>query len=201
MLNRILGKHQVGVAEVEEDKAIIMGINFRKRIKILPGLTINFGKKGVSATIGARGASLNIGKKGIYSNLSVPGTGIYMREKISGTEAKNANKNQPTFHNNLYSTSVPINTNTPKSEKYQHNQSKPPTVTQKMRCTCGTLNEMHYKYCFICGVKLDLTLLETLNDSSQKWNLSVCPHCKKLPPAPSRRVKYCAFCGCELINT
>ena len=61
-----------------------MGIKFRKSIKIMPGVRINFSKSGMSTTIGPRGASVNIGPKGVYANAGIPGTGIYMREKIVG---------------------------------------------------------------------------------------------------------------------
>lgn len=50
----------------------------------MPGVNINLSKKGASVTVGPRGASVNVGKSGTYQNLSIPGTGIYSREKISG---------------------------------------------------------------------------------------------------------------------
>lgn len=63
-----------------------MAWKYRKRIKIAPGVTINVSRSGVSTTIGPKGASVNIGKKGTYLNTSIPGTGIYDRQKIgSGT--------------------------------------------------------------------------------------------------------------------
>ncbi|MDR0419099.1 MAG: DUF4236 domain-containing protein [Prevotellaceae bacterium] len=61
-----------------------MGIRFRKRVKILPGVKLNFSKSGMSTTIGGKGGSINIGKNGIYGNAGIPGTGIYTREKIYG---------------------------------------------------------------------------------------------------------------------
>lgn len=64
-----------------------MGIRFRKRVKILPGVTINFSKSGASTTIGGKGGSVNIGKDGVYGNAGIPGTGIYAREKLSGDKA------------------------------------------------------------------------------------------------------------------
>lgn len=59
-----------------------MGLNFRKRIKILPGLTMNIGKRGTSVTVGGRGASVNFGKSGVYGNVGVPGTGVSYRERL-----------------------------------------------------------------------------------------------------------------------
>lgn len=61
-----------------------MGIRFRKRIQLLPGVRVNLSKSGTSVTVGAKGASVNIGKKGTYANTGIPGTGIYARERING---------------------------------------------------------------------------------------------------------------------
>ena len=54
----------------------------RKTIKILPWVTLNINKSGVSVSIGPRGAKLNISKKGAYFNTSIPGTGIYNKTKV-----------------------------------------------------------------------------------------------------------------------
>lgn len=65
-----------------------MGIRFRKRVKIMPGVSLNISKSGISTTIGTKGASVNIGKNGVYGNAGIPGTGIYTREKIIGNKRK-----------------------------------------------------------------------------------------------------------------
>lgn len=62
-----------------------MPLQFRKRIKILPGVYINLSKSGVSLTLGPKGLKYNIGAKGQYVTASLPGTGVYMREKIGGS--------------------------------------------------------------------------------------------------------------------
>src|ERR1700746_3380266 len=57
-----------------------MGFRFRKSIKILPGIRLNVGKKGInSVSVGARGATTNIGKHGTHTTYSIPGTGISYR--------------------------------------------------------------------------------------------------------------------------
>lgn len=43
-----------------------MGLYFRKRIKILPGVHMNVSKSGTSWSIGPRGAKVNFGKRGTY---------------------------------------------------------------------------------------------------------------------------------------
>ena len=44
---------------------------------------MNFSKNGISTSIGVRGASVTFGKKGTYLNTSVPGLGLYNRQKLS----------------------------------------------------------------------------------------------------------------------
>lgn len=55
---------------------------FRKTIKILPWVTLNLNKTGMSVSIGPRGAKLNISKKGAYFNTNIPGTGVYNKTKV-----------------------------------------------------------------------------------------------------------------------
>lgn len=64
-----------------------MGLYFRKRVKILPGVHLNISKTGTSWSVGPRGASVNVGKRGVYVNTGIPGTGIYSRTKISGSSS------------------------------------------------------------------------------------------------------------------
>jgi AAA+ superfamily predicted ATPase len=72
-----------------------MAWNFRRRIKILPGVHLSVSKRGVSTTFGVRGASITTGKNGTYLNTGIPGTGMYNRQKIGG------NKNNVTNNNNM----------------------------------------------------------------------------------------------------
>ena len=60
-----------------------MAWNFRKRVKVFPGVHLNFSKRGVSTSIGPKGAKITLGKRGTYLNTSIPGTGLYSRQKIS----------------------------------------------------------------------------------------------------------------------
>ncbi len=52
-----------------------MGFRFQKRVKILPGVTLNLSKGGVSLSTGVRGAHASIGTKGLRGTLGLPGTG------------------------------------------------------------------------------------------------------------------------------
>lgn len=66
-----------------------MGWKFRKSIKILPGFKLNLSKSGISSTIGGKGLSVNVGRKGTFLNKSIPGTGLYDRQKISSNNPQN----------------------------------------------------------------------------------------------------------------
>ncbi len=55
----------------------------RKSIKLLPWVTLNINKTGVSLSIGPKGAKLNISKKGAYLNTNISGTGVYNKTKVS----------------------------------------------------------------------------------------------------------------------
>lgn len=88
-----------------------MAINFRKRKKVLPGVYLNFSKKGISTTIGPRGANINFAKNGAFFNTGIPGTGLYSRQKISGN--RNNGTSSQTSRNNF----PPIPSNNVKSEK------------------------------------------------------------------------------------
>lgn len=86
-----------------------MAINFRKRKKILPGVYLNFSKKGISTTVGPRGANINFGKNGAFLNTGIPGTGLYSRQKLGGG---NGSSSSHTTTNNFIT-----NTNSVKSGK------------------------------------------------------------------------------------
>ena len=68
-----------------------MGLKFRRRQKLFPGVNLNLSAKGVSATIGIKGLSVNFNKTGTYLNTGISGTGIYDRNRIAKWE-KNKNE-------------------------------------------------------------------------------------------------------------
>jgi hypothetical protein len=66
-----------------------MGWRFRKSFKLFPGARLNLSRRGLSATIGGSPLSLNIGGRGAHLNVSIPGTGLSYRQKLSGNQAPN----------------------------------------------------------------------------------------------------------------
>lgn len=58
-----------------------MGVRFNKRIKVLPYVTANVGKSGVSLTIGKKGKTLNINSTGVSINVSL-GQGVGYSKRL-----------------------------------------------------------------------------------------------------------------------
>lgn len=71
-----------------------MSIRFRKSIKLMPGVRVNFGAKSGSLTVGPRGSSVSFGSRGVYSNVGITGTGISYRTKIGGSQTQNQTRTQ-----------------------------------------------------------------------------------------------------------
>ena len=59
-----------------------MGLRFRKRITLVPGVRVNLGLKGASLSLGPRGASVSISSRGVYGNIGLPGTGLSYRTRL-----------------------------------------------------------------------------------------------------------------------
>lgn len=53
-----------------------MGFRFQKRVKILPGVTLNFSKSGVSTSVGTKGARVTLGHGKTRTTVGIPGTGM-----------------------------------------------------------------------------------------------------------------------------
>lgn len=65
-------------------------MRFRKRVKIVKGLYLNFSNSGISTSVGVRGASVTFGKKGTYLNTGIPGTGLSNRVRLDGSSNSSA---------------------------------------------------------------------------------------------------------------
>jgi hypothetical protein len=49
---------------------------FQRRRKILPGVTLNVGKRGAGLSFGRRGARVSFGRRGITATATLVGTGL-----------------------------------------------------------------------------------------------------------------------------
>jgi len=55
---------------------MVMGLRFRKRIKIFPGVWLNLSKSGISTSIGGKGLTVNLKGGKVKTTASIPGTGL-----------------------------------------------------------------------------------------------------------------------------
>ena len=61
-----------------------MSWRFRQSFKIIPGLKLNLSKTGLSASVGGAPFTVNIGPRGVYGTASIPGTGMQLRQRLTG---------------------------------------------------------------------------------------------------------------------
>jgi len=64
-----------------------MAFRFRRSVRVLPGVRVNFTTRGISTTLGPRGFSLNVGKRGTHLNVGLPGTGLSVRSRLDPSPA------------------------------------------------------------------------------------------------------------------
>lgn len=72
-----------------------MAWQYRKRVKVAPGVYMNITKNGISTSVGVRGASMTFGKNGTYLNTGIPGTGFYKRQRIGGPATPRVSYSHP----------------------------------------------------------------------------------------------------------
>ena len=71
-----------------------MGFRLFRRVKILPGVTVNMSRSGPSLSLGPRGYKKTISKRGLRTTVGLPGTGIYYTDleswkKVQGSQPGN----------------------------------------------------------------------------------------------------------------
>ena len=53
-----------------------MGWQFRKRVRLLPGVSLNVSNSGLSTSVGGDGVTVNYGRRGLRTTLNVKGSGL-----------------------------------------------------------------------------------------------------------------------------
>lgn len=62
-----------------------MGFRFFRRINIIPGITLNVSKSGVSTSAGVKGAHVTLGgTRGTRTTVGIPGTGLSCSQTMQG---------------------------------------------------------------------------------------------------------------------
>lgn len=60
-----------------------MGLRFRRSVRLMPGVRLNFGMRGASMSLGGRGASYTIGSGRRTATVGIPGTGLSFSKSAS----------------------------------------------------------------------------------------------------------------------
>jgi hypothetical protein len=66
-----------------------------RRVKIAPGVSINFSKSGPSVSVGPRGAKITVGRRGMRQTVGIPGTGIYATRQLSKAPGERTTPPEP----------------------------------------------------------------------------------------------------------
>ncbi|MFD1611816.1 DUF4236 domain-containing protein [Sphingomonas tabacisoli] len=53
-----------------------MGFRFRRSVRLMPGVRLNFSSRGVSTSLGGRGATVNLSRRGTRATVGIPGSGL-----------------------------------------------------------------------------------------------------------------------------
>ena len=90
-----------------------MGLRFRKSVTLCKGVKLNFGKTGMSVSVGGKGYHKTINTKGqVTTSVGIPGSGIYYTDtkRLGGNRQVNTQRNvQNQYYNqNTIRESQPI---------------------------------------------------------------------------------------------
>ena len=110
-----------------------MGLRFRKSIKILPGVRLNFGKNSMSVSAGVPGFRKTFSTTGrVTTTVGIPGTGLYY------VDTKNKNSKHREVSNSNRNTSRPQN-----NYNYEYNtvESSPIQFNEQNYSNVGNVNE------------------------------------------------------------
>lgn len=78
-----------------------MGLRFRKSVTLCKGVKLNFGKTGMSVSVGGKGYHKTINTKGqVTTSVGIPGSGIYYTDTKRLGENRRVNA-QRTFKINI----------------------------------------------------------------------------------------------------
>lgn len=77
-----------------------MSLRFRRSVKILPGVRLNFSKSTMGLSLGVPGARVSVNTRGeVYTSAGIPGTGLYSVERTSlrsgGNRKRRSKKQEP----------------------------------------------------------------------------------------------------------
>ncbi len=72
-----------------------MAFRFFRRLRIAPGLSLNFSKSGLSLSAGPRGAKVTVGPRGVRNTVGLPGTGLHHTQHQGWNKKERRPRNTP----------------------------------------------------------------------------------------------------------
>lgn len=74
-----------------------MPLRFQKRVRIIPGLSLNLSRTGVSWSVGGRGLTMNLRKGKVTGTVGIPGTGLSYRQELTPSRSTDSTRqaNEP----------------------------------------------------------------------------------------------------------
>lgn len=87
----------VAIGRIEEG-GVEWVSGFQKRVRILPGVTLNFSKSGVSTSFGVRGARITKGHGKTRVTVGLPGSGLSYTQQVQNKQIARS-RAQPGFEN------------------------------------------------------------------------------------------------------
>lgn len=167
-----------------------MGFRFQRRIKIMSGVTLNVGKRGVSTSIGRRGAHITFRQNGVRTTVGIPGTGISYTSLSKPSHAPEAGSREA---------SCPHLSKCPycghgMRKRWDrcpacHQALEQPLPEDAVRC----------RGCRLLDTPVEILPELTAEERAQyaAGHCEVCPHCRG--PVPDVvGLKYCPHCGFEV---
>jgi hypothetical protein len=77
-----------GIVQGHARYSLVVGWRFQRRKKLLPGVTLNLGKRGAGLSVGRRGARVSASRRGLTATVGLVGTGlayVWRRNRQRGT--------------------------------------------------------------------------------------------------------------------
>jgi len=82
-----------------------MAIRFHRSFKLLPGVQLNLGKRGIGISAGVRGLRVGMDSRGkAYTSAGVPGTGLSVRKYTKQADPRAAQQFQGAFAMGIFVT-------------------------------------------------------------------------------------------------
>lgn len=192
-----------------------MGLRFRRKIKILPGVSLNIGKRGVSTSIGVKGAHITIGKNGTRTTVGIPGTGLSYTSTAKSTVDKDPLYGVDEF-GDTYLKKCPFcghgmrkqwDTCPACHEDLTFAQDTGPSLPLVTKCPkCGEeYGITAQSFCGRCGTRMNYgvddeypeEITPDIQEFLDKMDCIACPKCH-CPSAKKQRERYCKNCGARL---